>query len=1021
MTHRGWLHTLKGVLVAGVALSLSFVLVWLGAAPAAAATEIRVSAEVSSEGVEFGRPQAAGNWVAWVPKGGSAGRTMLWRNLATDEHGTCPSGRLGDGYVVWSEPSDGPSSSLMIYDLVKKQQRVLVSVEADKYVFLRGISGDKVLWVKSQKGSEAYTNHAIDIQGEVDQVLPSPLNDAYGQWTVCGDWFLWIDYTSWDIVGQQGRAYAQSLISGETLDLGPVIHGNVQASPPQLVADGPWVVWHSTKTPRSWPDDDILYYNLNSRIAGVAVGSQRQEVMPSVSRGWVVWEELEFSGGRSQSIRSYLKRLPYGEVEAVSPAAGRQYFPTISLPWAVWIDDRSGRWEVYARWVVSFAPEPNGYQFPNKGYKDAEAGRAAWTRLFDPLLFDGAQTWWEKLWGGYPMKPFAEKLFAGGVCYGMAASALAAHEGVLDPASFRAGADTLWDLGDYGITRFWGSFSQLPANLKSTIEEYFVAQYAEPAYESIMDNTVFAGYDDEYPHTMKEFIESLQGALTTGPVLLAVWDTKFGHGVVAYRVDMDFSGTGGRICIYDSHHPGEPRYVSFNLTGAGSWSYSPLVKTPLAIGWVPFGAVQQMLIAPSGSLEYHHAWVWASNDAAIRFVGASGGVTGKVNGHYVLDNPQVRLDPVLDGGLGPKETDRYAVQGSSTRTYRLESEGTDPVWASGRGPEGGYVLLVDGSLDVAAAYGGTDVSFSGAMAEEIRLAVENGSVLGAGVFHPPLRSAAWEAAAAVPGQGAVRLIGPSVLEVKAGFLTTDELMLGTSDRMLRVPDPPAARALRVDLQGFDVAQGTIALSLDRDGDGTFEATQRVRAERTVTNTFSDITLSPYKIAIQSLAEAGIINGYQVGERWEFRPAQPVLRAQFAKMAVLSLGLKVSEGGTPLPFKDVERPGNNLYPDDYVAVAAANGLIQGYAGGYFQPYVDITRAQLLTIVVRMAERFRPQALSAPSPSWKGTLPSGDSTHGANIRTAEHSGLLDGIELSAFSIWQPATRGEVAQILWNLREK
>jgi len=183
--------------------------------------------------------------------------------------------------------------------------------------------------------------------------------------------------------------------------------------------------------------------------------------------------------------------------------------------------------------------------------------------------------------------------------------------------------------------------------------------------------------------------------------------------------------------------------------------------------------------------------------------------------------------------------------------------------------------------------------------------------------------------------------------------------------------------------------------------------------------FPDVLDShPYAAAIRDLAGRGVISGRRDGT---FGPADPVLRAQFAKMAVQSLDLAVVEGGAPVPFWDVEKPTTNLYPDDYVAVAALNGLIQGYGDGRFGPYDDITRAQLLTIVVRMAEGFNPQALATPSSGWEGILPGSDPTHGASIRTAEYSGLLAGINLSTFSLWQPATRGEVAQILWNLEEK
>lgn len=185
--------------------------------------------------------------------------------------------------------------------------------------------------------------------------------------------------------------------------------------------------------------------------------------------------------------------------------------------------------------------------------------------------------------------------------------------------------------------------------------------------------------------------------------------------------------------------------------------------------------------------------------------------------------------------------------------------------------------------------------------------------------------------------------------------------------------------------------------------------------------FSDISSSPYKEAIEALAEAGVIGIMGDSSDDSFRPSDSVVRAEFARMIVLGLGLHVAEGETPLTFRDVERPEDSLYPDDYVAVAAANGLIQGYPDGDFRPYLDITRAQLLSIIVRACDRQVPSPIQEPPESWIGLLPAGDPSHGVNIARAEYSDLLAGIDLEAFDIDGKVTRGEIAQMIWNLRQK
>jgi alpha-tubulin suppressor-like RCC1 family protein len=182
--------------------------------------------------------------------------------------------------------------------------------------------------------------------------------------------------------------------------------------------------------------------------------------------------------------------------------------------------------------------------------------------------------------------------------------------------------------------------------------------------------------------------------------------------------------------------------------------------------------------------------------------------------------------------------------------------------------------------------------------------------------------------------------------------------------------------------------------------------------------FTDISASPYRAAIRSLAQRGIVSGFGDGT---FRPDQPVSRQQFAKMIVLGLNLPVTEGGVPLAFSDVNRPTDNLYPDDYVAVASVNKLVQGYPDGTFGPLLDITRAQMLSIIVRAAQTFKPGAVKTPPRNWVGGLPTTDLTHGSNVGIAEYSGFVLGVDPDAFAIGGKATRGEIAQLIWNLRSK
>ncbi|MHB9150155.1 MAG: S-layer homology domain-containing protein [Thermoleophilia bacterium] len=186
---------------------------------------------------------------------------------------------------------------------------------------------------------------------------------------------------------------------------------------------------------------------------------------------------------------------------------------------------------------------------------------------------------------------------------------------------------------------------------------------------------------------------------------------------------------------------------------------------------------------------------------------------------------------------------------------------------------------------------------------------------------------------------------------------------------------------------------------------------------TAASAFPDVpSYDPYADAIDDLAGRGIINGFENGT---FGPDKSVTRQQFAKMIVLTLGLSASEADV-CQFSDVTNGGaSSLYPDNFVAVAAARGITNGTGNNLFSPHDDISRAQVITMVVRAVENLHGGVLSAPSAGFTSTWnPAYSSIHGPNSRNAEYNGLLAGLPLDELDPWDPMPRGEVAQVLHNL---
>jgi hypothetical protein len=179
------------------------------------------------------------------------------------------------------------------------------------------------------------------------------------------------------------------------------------------------------------------------------------------------------------------------------------------------------------------------------------------------------------------------------------------------------------------------------------------------------------------------------------------------------------------------------------------------------------------------------------------------------------------------------------------------------------------------------------------------------------------------------------------------------------------------------------------------------------------SSFSDISSSPYRDAIEQVAAREIINGYADGT---FRPDSPVTRTQFAKMIVKTLGYAVSPDDS-CPFGDVPKgldPNDPLYPYNYVAVCVSRGITRGTTSSTFGPTATISRAQLITMVARAA------GLPDPPSGYSPPFAAFDSEHYPWARKAAGAGLLDGLQGmgAGYDFWTAATRGECAQLLSGL---
>jgi hypothetical protein len=182
---------------------------------------------------------------------------------------------------------------------------------------------------------------------------------------------------------------------------------------------------------------------------------------------------------------------------------------------------------------------------------------------------------------------------------------------------------------------------------------------------------------------------------------------------------------------------------------------------------------------------------------------------------------------------------------------------------------------------------------------------------------------------------------------------------------------------------------------------------------------------PYNQAIHGLRSAGAVSGY--GDN-TFRPDNNLWRAQFAKMIVEALSLTDAQGqpvseSLVAPFTDLgpDDP-TDLYHHDYIALIADIGVTVGKTPTTFAPWDEVSRAQVISMVVRAAQQGG-SVLAAPPAGYQSALGDFSPNHAENVQLAEFNGLTAGLVGygSAWNPWTSATRGECAQIIWNLYKK
>ncbi|MEC1377062.1 S-layer homology domain-containing protein [Heyndrickxia oleronia] len=166
--------------------------------------------------------------------------------------------------------------------------------------------------------------------------------------------------------------------------------------------------------------------------------------------------------------------------------------------------------------------------------------------------------------------------------------------------------------------------------------------------------------------------------------------------------------------------------------------------------------------------------------------------------------------------------------------------------------------------------------------------------------------------------------------------------------------------------------------------------------------------SYYAEAVNALAEAGVIKGYEDGT---FRPNNQVTRAEVAKIIAVQLGLDTENAGSA-NYSDAK--GHWANTGGYLAAVAKAGIMKGDGNGTFRPNAPLTRAEMASIVVRAYDL---QAKEGFESQFK-DLNAGGAWAADAIKTLEANGYANGIAKGQFGSASNVKRADVAVFLFRV---
>jgi hypothetical protein len=172
--------------------------------------------------------------------------------------------------------------------------------------------------------------------------------------------------------------------------------------------------------------------------------------------------------------------------------------------------------------------------------------------------------------------------------------------------------------------------------------------------------------------------------------------------------------------------------------------------------------------------------------------------------------------------------------------------------------------------------------------------------------------------------------------------------------------------------------------------------------------FADVVNHWAKDVIVSAVELGIVNGYEDGS---FKPDEPITRVQFAALLVRALGLQGSAAVDS--FAD-----QSAIPDwakGELGAALRAGILQGYEDQTLRPNATISRAEMITMLLRAYPKKAEDIGGTTSFSDSGDIPAWAI---ASVAQAEALGLIEGQGDNTFAPQDSASRAQALAVIMRM---